>query len=261
MGSPEGFVVGIPSLILTVTATIMAGTGWGAVYSKDMCFGAMGEFIYAVSISASVSLVAFGIGATVALASFVEPRLITMSLLYNGGVAIMFAMVSGGINIIWVLWGMVLVSQGRCRGTVYFQSGVLLVIGAAASLLGNWRIHAMSRRFKNKRNSDMAKNPSIVAEDGGVRDEGPSLEVPGRRLEGKSLSQGGLSRSRNHLKIKASSSVDITSSDAFSVERVERSKTGGSWININSANVGYHPFPPPPVIRIAESSAPQLPKG
>lgn len=133
----SALVLGLVSFIAAMFASVMTGVGWHILRSDDVCTGSMHTYVEAVTISSTIQLALFGFGFIIAMTSICSEVMAMVTTFYNVVIVILCTVMGSILNIVWFVWGIVLLSEHRCQGTIYNTLTIVLVVLSGISVLGN----------------------------------------------------------------------------------------------------------------------------
>jgi hypothetical protein len=125
------------SFILAVFAAVMAGVSLSTLHSGDICFGSMHDFIYAVAVSSMVQLAIAAFGVLLGLMASCCTSLESAAVAYDSVAEVFLVIASIILNLLWIVWGIVVLAHHECRGTRYHTLTTVLVVLSGLCLISS----------------------------------------------------------------------------------------------------------------------------
>ena len=129
------FGLGLSCVIIFVAImkAVITGVGWTILHSSEMCEGSMHSFIYAVTIASTVMLAFLLFTLLIVLVGMCIPVVEFAA----GGLFMGMMLISGVLNMVWFVWGIVVLASHECLGTSYNAFSIAIVVLSGIGLCSN----------------------------------------------------------------------------------------------------------------------------
>lgn len=128
---------GCSSVCIAILASVIASVNWITLHSDDECEGGMHNYIYGVAISSTIQIAIFGLGFILAAVSMCLEPLQALAIAYNVVFLGVLSIFSGVLNLLWLVWGILLLVDHHCEDTMYHTMTIVSVVLSGLSILGN----------------------------------------------------------------------------------------------------------------------------
>lgn len=137
MLSPNpGFLTAF-ACISTIVASVIGAVGWTTLQSAETCHGGMHQFIYAVTITSTAQIAIFGMGTVLGLLSICIEEVGPVAVGYNTFFMVICSLIGSFLNMAWLIWGIVVLSNQECEDTIYHTVSIVLVVLSGLSMISN----------------------------------------------------------------------------------------------------------------------------
>ena len=137
MAEPGLLVIAIICLIAALFSAAVCGIGWHVVRTDDSCKGGMYTYLKAIAITATVQLAIYTVGGLLALLSYICDCLEGIVSMIDGVLLFITAAIGNILCLVWLIWGIILLVNHHCEGTVYHTITIVFVILSGIGILGN----------------------------------------------------------------------------------------------------------------------------
>ncbi len=126
-------VLGIILFLSIAHTGALTGIGWHVLKSDDTCRESLHTYVKGVTIGATAQLVLY----LAALCALILCCSDNVSTFVSGAVFILTALVGNILNLIWFIWGIVLLANHQCEGTIYNTFAIVFVVLSGLGVVGN----------------------------------------------------------------------------------------------------------------------------
>lgn len=126
-------VLGIVLFLSATHSAALTGIGWHVLGSDDTCEGGLHSYVKAIAIGATVQLIL----ALVAFCSLLLCCSENLATFFSGAVFILTMLIGNILNLIWFIWGVVLLANHQCEGTIYNTFTIVFVVLSGLGIVGN----------------------------------------------------------------------------------------------------------------------------
>lgn len=137
MAEPGLLVIAIIFLIGALYSAAVTGIGWHVLRTDDSCKGGMYTYLKAITITATVQLAIYAVGGLLALLSFICDCLEGIAAIVDGVLLFITAVIGNILCLVWLVWGIILLVNHHCEGTVYHTITIVFVVLSGIGMLGN----------------------------------------------------------------------------------------------------------------------------
>lgn len=115
-------------ILLGATVAVKAGLGWSALHSDDLCTGTAHNFIAAEAISSTVQVAFCSLGVLLSLSICCCDDGEGCVIAYGACTTWIVGLLGGLLNLGLLIWGIVVLAQHGCPGTIYHTMTLVIVI-------------------------------------------------------------------------------------------------------------------------------------